>query len=123
MQTEELKIRIKEVLKDSPDPLSPEDIAAQVLKDWLNLVPQPLYNPAEIYRPGQRVYHAGWEQWFVVQEVDVEKQELKAKLKDGKQVTLTTNNPEQSMGFPVTPEAYLAKQLDPQFQLQSKPHE
>lgn len=107
MQTEELKMLIKEVLKDSPEPLSPEDIAARILKGWPNLVPHPLYNPARIYRPGQRVYHASREQWFIVQEV--KEQVLIAKLKDGKQEKFTHNRSEHQVLFPVTPEAYLVK--------------
>lgn len=122
MQTEELKIHIKEVLKNSPNPLSPEDIATQVLKGLSNRVP-PLYNPAETYRPHQRVYHAGLEQWFIVQKVAVEKQELDAELKDGGQIRLACNSQKQQVKFPATPEAYLAKQFMPQLPIQGTPGE
>ncbi|MER3457371.1 MAG: hypothetical protein C4309_00725 [Chloroflexota bacterium] len=127
MEAEELKTLIKtlipEVLKDSPEPLSREGIAeailARLLKSQPNLVPQPLYNPAETYRSGQRVYHAYYEAWFVVQWAD--KQNLSAKFEDGIERVFRHNAPQQSMGFPITPEAYLVTRIAPQLQIQGTP--
>ena len=106
-----LSDQILKVLRESETPLSSRAIAAILLQQNPNLVPQPIYDPARTYQVGDRLYHPAdkFAQWFVVREIS--DNVIVAEFEDGQQIRLIQGWQECPQ-FPVTPEEVLARDLE-----------